>query len=68
MIPAGTAHSATSPTRAGSPPTARQRLRVIQIASVMPTRYISPYTWTYAGPMWMPLAGGLGICDAMPAG
>jgi hypothetical protein len=42
MIPAGTTHGATALTRAGSPPTARHRLRVIQIASVMPIRYISP--------------------------
>jgi hypothetical protein len=42
MIPAGTAHSATSVTSAGSPPAAAHRRRVIQIASVMPITYISP--------------------------
>jgi hypothetical protein len=41
MIPTGTADSATSVTSAGLPPSARHRLRVIQIASVMPIRYIS---------------------------
>ena len=41
VIPAGTAHTVTSPTSPG-PLAARQRRRVIQIASAMPTTYISP--------------------------
>ena len=41
-MPAGTAHSATSPTRLGSPPSAFQRRCVIRIARVIPITYISP--------------------------
>jgi hypothetical protein len=39
MIPAGTLHSAMSPTMSGSPPTARHRRLVMMIAAAMPTRY-----------------------------
>jgi hypothetical protein len=68
MIPAGIAHSATSYTKAGSPPAAAHRRRVIQIPSAIPATYISPYTWTSSGPRWKPLAGGLGIDASGTAG